>query len=146
MPKIEIDKAELIELYANGSNKKRKLLTEIYGPEIFVVDITEVVTSYEAALKLAGPLTCSDKEALDAIGEMIIITRALNGGVDLTAAETWYQPVFTKTPLGFSLSYPGYWDTYTYVGSRLSFRKREHAEFAGRKFLDKYAKFIPALS
>ncbi|MEM7550867.1 MAG: hypothetical protein AAF363_14385 [Bacteroidota bacterium] len=53
-----------------------------------------------------------------------------------------YYPWFYMDPSGFRFDDCDYWGTFSYVGSRLCFKSKELAEYAGKQFTDLYRKFM----
>jgi hypothetical protein len=88
------------------------------------------------------------QNAMIAHYKLVIITEALNE--EWTAdwnntSQTKYYPYFwvkanAKKPSGVGLSYGGYgaWDSVADVGSRLCFKNRELAAYAGKTFIKLY--------
>ena len=77
-----------------------------------------------------------------------LIVNALNDGwnPDWTDSSQYkYSPWFkmgSSSGSGFSYDVYGYWYTGSYVGSRLCFKSRELAEYAGKQFTEIYKEFM----
>ncbi|MDR3026017.1 hypothetical protein [Chryseobacterium sp.] len=77
-----------------------------------------------------------------------LIVKALNEGwtPDWTnSSEAKYFPWFkmgSSSGSGFSFGDYAYWRTASYVGSRLCFKSRELAEYAGKQFTEIYKKYM----
>ena len=90
----------------------------------------------------------SDKEAMIAHAKLIIIAKSINGDwvPDWTNWDQYkYYPWFKMgSPSGGGFSYHGYvtWDTSSLVGSRLCFKTREQAKYAGKQFEDLYKTYF----
>ena len=85
------------------------------------------------------------QEAMIAHAQLVIIAEALNGGwkPDWDNHNEWkYYPWFRMS--GSGLSFYGYdgSSSDSGVGSRLCFKSRELAEYAGKQFLDIYTEFF----
>lgn len=79
--------------------------------------------------------------------QLRLISKALNGGDHMNyddVEEYKYYPWFNSVGSSSGLSYGGYrYDrTVSDVGSRLVYKSREIAEYAGRTFIDIYNKYI----
>ncbi len=86
-----------------------------------------------------------DRESIQNYTYAIIISRALNDGWTPNwddSSEYKYYPWFKMSASGFS--YDGYdcWNTFSSVGSRLCFKNRELAIYAGKQFKEVYQKFM----
>lgn len=123
---------------------------------------TEIKTFEDACKKLgidaatAVPtvtgLPAHHQEAIVAHSKLVIIAEALNEGWkpnwsdwDENKYYPWFEFNEDKTKAsGFGLAYFGYanWYPYTYVGSRLCFKSRELAKYAGNQFIDLYEKYF----
>ena len=90
----------------------------------------------------------SDQEAMIAHAKLIIIAQAINGDwvPDWTNGE-WdkYYPWFKMgSPSGGGFSYLVFvsWYTTSHVGSRLCYKSRDLAIYAGQQFTDIYEDFL----
>lgn len=87
------------------------------------------------------------QKAIIAFYMLTIIAEALNGDWKPNWnnwSQSKYYPYFTKNQsgFGFSRTYYDYWITSTFVGSRLCFKSREIAEYAGTQFKKLYSDFL----
>jgi hypothetical protein len=90
------------------------------------------------------------QKALVAIAKLVIIAQALNGSwkPDWNDSDQYkYYPWFDmekdkNNPGGFRLDYVDYNYNYFDVGSRLCFRSRDLANYAGTQFIDLYKDFM----
>ncbi|MCF0070243.1 hypothetical protein LZD49_07150 [Dyadobacter sp. CY261] len=117
------------------------------------MDITTKIKTFEDACEALGldsqleipyPHPASDRQkGINAAAKLFIIAEALNEGWKPNW-EDWdeykYYPWFNMSAggSGFSFLVYGYDDSLSDVGSRLVFRSRELAEYAGETFLDIY--------
>jgi hypothetical protein len=93
-----------------------------------------------------------ENEGLDAdeiaYRKLKLIVKALNEGwiPDWSNSnETKYFPWFrmgSSSGSGFSFHVCDYWGTDSHVGSRLCFKSRELAEYAGKQFTEIYKEFM----
>lgn len=99
-------------------------------------------------LPVVKGLPAKHQEAIVANYKLVIIAEAVNEGWQPNwhdSNERKWEPWFNvkasaKKPSGFGLSFYGtdYWLTITTVGSRLCFKSRGLAEYAGKKFIKLY--------
>jgi hypothetical protein len=116
--------------------------------------ITERVTSFEDACEVLGinpkeliltadyPEAETDLKSANALIKLSIIVRALNEGWKPNwkdSSENKYYAWFDMSS-GSGLSFFGCngWYSSSAVGSRLCFKSRELAEYAGKQFIDIY--------
>ena len=74
-----------------------------------------------------------------------VIVKALNGEWVPNwkdSNEYKYYPYFRMSPFGFGAVGCDRWGTVSLAGSRLCFKNRELAEYAGKQFEDIYKNFI----
>ena len=120
--------------------------------------ITEKVKSFEDACQILNieanlpqveMLPENHKKAIIAHYKLIIIAEALNEGwkPDWDNDDEWkYYPWFdmegSSSGVCFSCNVYGYWDTFSHVCSRLCFKSRELAEYAGKQFPEIYKNYM----
>ncbi|MCQ9638645.1 hypothetical protein MP478_04525 [Chryseobacterium sp. WG14] len=119
--------------------------------------ITEKVKSFEDACQILGiepnipqveMLPENHKKAIIAHYKLIIIAEALNEGWVpdwQNSNQTKYFPWFKMgSSSGSGFSFYGYddWNSGSAVGSRLCFKSRELAEYAGKQFTEIYKKYM----
>lgn len=124
--------------------------------------MSEKIKTYEdacEALKLKTPLlpdmsALPDKhrDAIIAHFKLVIIAEALNEGWQPNWNDSneykyypWFEIKASKSkPAGFGFSFTYYvrWYTFTTVGSRLCFKTREKALYAGKHFEDLYKEYF----
>lgn len=102
----------------------------------------------EQALPDVSTISPADQEPIIAYSKLLIIARALNRTAN--GGEEWkpdwnnydeykYYPWFEMGgSSGFRFNDYDYWRTRSGVGSRLCFKTRELAEYAGKEFIDLY--------
>ena len=145
MSKEAIKRLDALEAEAK---EIRKLLTVKAGK------ITDRIKTFEDALNEIGGVsdnaqillkyngTDNDMIAAQAQMKLSIIARALNEGwkADWTDHSQYkYYPWFEyKSGFGFSSANYGNWYADASVGSRLCFKNRELAEYAGKQFQSLY--------
>lgn len=116
--------------------------------------ITERVKTFEDACRELGISKIElgitgmdeDQESIEAYAKLIIIARALNEGWQpdwSDQSQYKYVPWFEHKS-GFGLSYDGCdrWYSHTTVGSRLCYKSRQLAEYAGKQFADIYNQYL----
>ena len=155
---LQLDKAKALELFKTGGNAKKALLKELFPDTVFESKITDKIKFYEDAcemLKISpeinNPLTLSnkDKKSVIAYNQLIEIVRALNEGWEpdwSNSNETkWFCYFYLQktkdNPSGFRFNY-AFCCTLSYVPSRLCFRTRELAEYAGNQFIDLFRNYM----
>lgn len=86
------------------------------------------------------------RKPLEAHYKLIIIAQAINKSwhPDWKDDDQYkYYPWFEMDgDSGFSFHYVYGWSTFSFVGSRLCFGKREDAEYAGKTFIDLYKEYF----
>ena len=111
--------------------------------------ITERVKSFEDACKVLGMSKIElgtsglneDEVSIIAYAKLVIIARALNEGWKpdwSNSNQVKYIPWFKHNAAsGFGLSFDdfGYWNSHSYVGSRLCFKDRDRAKYCFNTFL-----------
>lgn len=158
MQKLKITADNAIKAYQGADTKGKKLLEDLFGPEVFVLKpITERVKTWEDACAIKGidpvsslpyPEPANDLQiAINGTFQMFIICEVLceDWVADFNNSSQYkYTPYFTWNNAGFGFSDTDYgdWNTGTYVGSRLVFPTRELAVYAGEQFIDIYNKFL----
>ena len=152
---LQITKANAIKAYNNGCSDVKNVLSNLFGAKTFVPEkISDLVRTFEDACEALGidpggitiEAPSRDLKSIIAYQKLIIITRALNEGWTpnwSNSSEYKYYPWFDMSS-GSGLSYGGYDYLYSTsnVGSRLCFKSRELAEYAGKQFIDIYTDFF----
>ncbi|MCF0070250.1 hypothetical protein LZD49_07190 [Dyadobacter sp. CY261] len=148
---IQITKENAIKAFNSAGPKGKALLQNLIGADVLIEKITDRVKSYEDACEVLGlkPKTINDYDgavAEFAFHKLERIAKALNEGWKPNwdnSSEWKYYPWFDMRSTsaggsGFSFSDGVYGNSRSRVGSRLVFRSRELAEYAGETFLDIY--------
>lgn len=162
MTELTITKEAATKAFANADEKGKKMLADLFGEKTLYTDIKDRVKTLLDAIEIVG---CdAETRALlsyqgndrfmigaSAFAKLCIIRNALNMQEDGT---TWnpdwsnnsqykYYPYFEyKSGFGFSLTTCDYWCACTCAGSRLCFKSRELAEYAGKQFEAIYNDFL----
>lgn len=146
--KIEKDLSEIRKVYADADKSGKVLMEKLYG-KIVLGDIRERVVSFETACaELPHYVKETDTPADEvAYRKLKVITAALNEGWTPDwndTSENKYYPWFAFRGGRFVFSGVGYYYdcTDSDLGSRLCFRSRELAEYAGKQFEDLYNQFL----
>lgn len=132
-------------------------MTTLYSPKgkkANTQSITERVKTFEDACEVLGLDDVQigvkgldeDTKSIEAYAKLTIIARALNEGWKpdwSNTNESKYVPWFKhKSGLGLSYFVCVLWSSHTNVGSRLCFKSRELAEYAGKQFEDIYRDYL----
>lgn len=152
MKTLQIDENKARVLYKSAIPEFKIMLEDSFGKDFFSEKITDRVKTYEDACRILGLHSYSelpyedpktkDQEAINAYAKIFIIARALNEGWVpdwKNSSQYKYYPWFDLSA-GSGFSYYGYGDSLagTSVGSRLCYKSRELAEYAGKQFLAIY--------
>jgi hypothetical protein len=157
MDTLEIQKQNALDAYNNANDDGKKLLSTLFGKDVFIMKITDRIKTFEDALKVCPPTdnvkilldyngVDADMLAAQAFAKLTLIGRALNEGWQPKWEDTdqyKYYPYF-KHQGGFGLADGDYGYGYTSagVGSRLCFKNATLAEYAGKQFADIYNTFL----
>lgn len=123
------------------------------------MDIIDRVKTFEDACEVLGVnpeeykvsvpvFSVHHSKALLAHMKLVVIAEVLNEGWKpewSDGGEGKYYPWFNMGyPLGVELSYHSYgnWPRYSSISSRLCFKSRELAEYAGKQFEDLYKDYF----
>ena len=157
---LTITKEAAVQAFKNADKKGQKLLTDLFGKKNLSLKITDRVKTLEDALEIAGEEASveiriiisyngKDKDLIAAslFAKLTLIVRVLNEGwvPDWRNSNQYkYYPYFKAKEAGFGFSDASYayWDTLTFVGSRLCFKTSELAMYAGKQFETIYNEFL----
>jgi len=140
--------------YAAASKEGKALLEKCFGKERLMPNIMDRVKTFEDACKVlnlnysycVNGVEDSISKSLVAFYKLQIIAKALNEGwvPDWSNSDQYkYYPWFKYgSGVGFSYADAVFDHTYTGVGSRLCFKTRELAEYAGKHFQGLYNDFL----
>lgn len=149
---ISLDKAR--ELYPKASSELKVILDETFGKNNLKSNVTERVKSvqdacYELRISYVDFITSLRGLSPDTYAYecLKMITKALNGEwkVDyLDKTQQRWFPRFTLSSSGFAFLAASYIYSYPSAGgaSRLLFKNKETAEYAGKKFIDLYRVYL----
>lgn len=148
---LQITKANARKLFPTASGEFKQMLIDTFGEAFFSQKITDRIKTFNDACEALGldpdkqlpeQVLGPDGEALNAYAMMFIIARALNEGWKPdwnNSGQYKYYPWFDmRAGSGFSDSFCDGSITNTAVGSRLCFKSRELAEYAGTQFVELY--------
>jgi hypothetical protein len=154
---LEVSKDDILKEYKKADKKGQGILERLHGKQVFIPNITDRIKSFEDAcgvldmdttLPDVSAIPKEDQETITNYYKAIIITRGLNEGWQPdweNSSEYKYYPWFKfKSGFGVSGTACDYTGTYTGVGSRLCFKTRELAEYAGKQpeILEYYKKYL----
>lgn len=155
---LQVTRANALKAFNQANDKGKTLLSNLFGEKVFTQKITERVKTFEDACEVLGIsdptqiffqskclLTNAMKGAINHM-KLCIIAEALNEGWQpdySNSSEYKYYPWFDFVPgSGFRFGGCARGCTNTYVGSRLVYRTRELAEYAGKQFEDLYNEYL----
>lgn len=152
MQKLQIDEAKARKLFPSATNEFKEMLKDTFGEDFFSTKITDRIKTIGDVFAEAGVdssyYTLRPGETEDELNYRLVklIAKVLNEGWVPDWKDTnqyKYYPWFeVKSGSGLAFSDYVYWLTLTDVGSRLCFKSRELAEYAGKQFIDIYNKFL----
>ncbi|MGB4775722.1 MAG: hypothetical protein WBP45_11145 [Daejeonella sp.] len=157
METLQISKENALKAYEEAGDKTKKVLSNLFGAKTFLKNATERIKSYEDACEDQGiePLELSDFDFLPvadrkhafASHKLTVIIKALNEGWVpdwKNGSQYKYYGWFKQVGSGAGFSYDDYVYGYsvTTVGSRLCFKSRELAEYAGKQFINEYNDYL----
>ena len=142
-------------MYCTASPELKVILEESFGKDFFTQKITERIKSYLDACAELGekPLSESKFKSLGFTDDEInyrkikTITKVLNEGWmpdwSNTDQKKWFPWLYmSSSGFVFSGAYYSCSDMPAGLGSRLCFKSRELAEYAGKQFTKLYLDFI----
>jgi hypothetical protein len=147
MKLLEIKKEDALKAHAEASENGKTLLENLFGKKTFLKSVKERIKCFDDVLSELN-ITREDFETSCKTLEPDEIAYRMAKMVALVFNEGWtpdwsnsneykYFPWFTMgSPSGVGFAYHGYgyWFTRSGVGSRLVFKSRELAEYAGKLF------------
>lgn len=150
---IEATKAKL--LYPSASSEFKAMLEDSFGKDFFSGKITDRVKNYNDACIELGLIPETD-ESLNKLGftkdeiayrKLKVIAKALNEGwvPDWSDDDQYkYYPwlVYSNSSAAFRFYLTTYAVTAADVGSRLCFKTRDIAAYAGTQFIDIYNDYL----
>lgn len=159
MKTLELKKENAIKAFKEADAKGKELLKNLFGNEPFSDKITDRIKTLEDVIEQVGIKEKDnisiifdyngqnkDMISIQAYSKLILVARVLNEGWTPNwddSNESKYYPYFDmRSGVGFSGSSYAIWNTHTAVGSRLCFKSRELAEYAGKQFEAIYKDFL----
>lgn len=149
---LELSDEKAKQLYPAAQKEFKELLEANWGKDFFSERITDKVKTFSDACKVVG---LNEKYFLHAVQSLDIDTQAYEKlKVIVKVLNEGWQPDWKNTNQykyipwfemngrsGFSF-HGGRWVACSGVGSRLCFKTRELAEYAGKRFLDIYKEHL----
>jgi hypothetical protein len=157
MNTLQISKANALAAYEGATPKQRKMLSNLFGKAVFQKSAIERIKTYEDAcadldlepLALSSFMFLPGKDQKHAFAshQLTVLNRALNEGWEpnwSNGQELKYYGYFKYAGSGSGFSFLGYYcgGTLSGVGSRLVFKSRELAEYAGKQFISIYNDYL----
>jgi hypothetical protein len=154
---LQIEESKAKSIYKMASAELKIMLEDTFGKDFFSKKITERIKTYEDACAILGIEPIADEVLLKlsftkdeiAYRKLKTITEALNEGwlPDWTNSNQYkYWPWFLYNPnsagFGYAAASGAASNTNANVGSRLCFKTRELATYAGTQFTDIYNEFL----
>ena len=155
METLQIKKEAALEAHGNAKKSGKKMLEDLFGKKTFLKEVTDRIKSFDDVLNHLGIDHCQFRNtciglSADEIAyrKIKLIAQVLNEGWTPdwhNSSEYKYVPWFKmngSSGSGFSCDDYDVWDTDSRVGSRLCFKSRDLAEYAGKQFLDLYRDYF----
>jgi len=156
MKTLQINEANAKRWYKDAAPEFKAMLEDTFKKEFFSEKITDRVKTYEDACRELDEEPLNELSGyikgltLDEIcyRQLKAITKALNEGwtPDWSDGDQpkHFPYFYTGSSSGFAFTYTGYYCSCPFAGcgSRLCFKTRELAEYAGRQFVDLYKGFM----
>ena len=158
MEDLKIKKEAALKAHKNAKPSIKKALEDLFGKKTFLKEITERIKTPEDAIAELGE---SDIAVIDyrkllkagvsdhiLNGQLaVVIVKALNEGWEPNWDDSYeykYFPWFYLSggSSGFRFFDSDYWDTASYVGSRLWLKSSDLAKYAGEQFTEVYKNFM----
>jgi hypothetical protein len=157
MQTLQISKANALTAYESATQKQKKLLSDLFGKNVFQKSAIERIKSYEDACEDQNitPLTIDafsvlpeqDRKHAFSSHKLTVINRALNEGwapnwADSDEYKYYGYFIYAGSGSGFSFGGCSCGHALSFVGSRLVFKSRELAEYAGKQFTSIYNDYL----
>lgn len=153
METLKIEKSTARKLYPEVPKWFQEVLSDNFGKDFFSKKITDRIKTFEDACNEAGVTTfdvfsTSDSPDEVAYKKLKLIIKVLNEGWEPNwndSNEQKWWPYFewsSGSGFDFSASNFAYDCAFTAVGSRLCFKTRELAQYAGSQFIEIYRDFL----
>ncbi len=155
METVTIKAKDALKAYKNADDTGKKLLMDLIGPDQLSINVMDRIKTIEDACLEVGAhqedidLNIQEDSfgdrttAIRAIAKLMIVAKALNEGWEPDWNNPnqykWY-PWFEHTGSGFRFLGSCYVSALTFSsgGSRLCFKDKKLAEYAGKQFIDLY--------
>ena len=154
---LEITRQAAIKAHDEASTKGKTLLENLFGKRVFQKDIKERIKTFDDVIRELGDDPEEFKNAISIMEEpdeiayvkLKLIAKALNEGwtPDWSNGEwdkwyPWFKMDDSSSAGRFSFDGAGYQSSHSRVGSRLCFKSKDLATYAGTQFLDIYKDFF----
>ena len=153
---LEITKEAAVKAHDEASTKGKTLLENLFGKRVFQKDIKQRVTSLDDALRELGKNKLDFEASCVGLSEdevaykmLKVIAEALNEGwtPDWSNGEwdkwyPWFKMDDSSSAGRFSFGVSVNLASVSHVGSRLCFKSKDLATYAGTQFLDIYKDFF----
>jgi hypothetical protein len=147
MDTLKINKSDALKAHQEATSKGKILLENLFGKKTFLKSIKERIKNFDDVLEENGitrdefEKSCKGLEPDEIAYRMAkLVCKAFNEGwvPDWTNGQfDKYFPWFkmdSSSGVGFAYNGYDYWYSASYVGSRLCFKSRDLAEYAGKLF------------
>jgi hypothetical protein len=158
MQTIKLSEKNARDIYPSAAQPLKTILEDSFGKEFFSQKITDRVKTFSDACSVLGVNPDhlafegipgelqKDEQSIRAYAMLILVARSLNEGwkPDWTNHSQYkYYPWFTmESGSGLAYNDCAYRCSGSGVGSRLCFKSRELAEYAGKQFRDLYNQYM----
>ena len=154
---LEITRQAAIKAHDEASTKGKTLLENLFGKRVFQKDIKERIKTFDDVIRELGDDPEEFKNAISIMEEpdeiayvkLKLIAKALNEGwtPDWSNGEwdkwyPWFKMDDSSSAGRFSFAVAAYLFSNSSVGSRLCFKSKDLATYAGTQFLDIYKDFF----
>ena len=154
---LEITRQAAIKAHDEASTKGKTLLENLFGKRVFQKDIKERIKTFDDVIRELGDDPEEFKNAISIMDEpdeiayvkLKLIAKALNEGwtPDWSNGEwdkwyPWFKMDDSSSAGRFSFDDAAYRGSASVVGSRLCFKSKDLATYAGTQFLDIYKDFF----
>ncbi len=155
MDTLEIKKEAAIAAHETASNKGKKLLEDLLGKKVFQKEVADRIKTFDDVFKELGIIPVDFAKQCDMLApdevayrKVNLFVQALNEGWNpdwTNSIEYKYYPWFRmggSSGSGFSFGDCASWTTCSYCCSRLCFKSRELALYAGKQFTELYKEYF----
>ncbi|CAA0192838.1 hypothetical protein [Tenacibaculum maritimum] len=149
---ITIQKEAALKAHKNANSKGKTLLENLLGKKLFLKEVTDRIKKVADVLEdnnitqeQIDKMFANTPEHFKCQFIAELLCKSLNEGWTPNwdnSNEHKYYPWFKMGSSGFRFVVCDYWTTDSFVGSRLCFKSRKLAKYAGEQFEDLYKKFM----